>query len=235
MEIKEGQVVYCTVKQIQGTTVFLDLEEGKEGTMTFSEVSAGRIRNIRDFVFPGKKIICKILKINSSGEIHLSLRRVTSKEKAETLQKHTKEKNLSKIFKLNVKENSEDILNKIKDENNGLIDFFEKAKLSPGILEKYISKEESKKILKILQEKKDKPKEIDKKFFLQCKNEEGIISLKKILEGFEEIIVYLSPGKFRIKKSGKDYKEINKEIDTILETIEKRAKQEKAVFRKEEK
>jgi ribosomal protein S1 len=37
MELQEGQIVLCIVEKIIGTTVFVKLENGKEGTLTTSE------------------------------------------------------------------------------------------------------------------------------------------------------------------------------------------------------
>ena len=91
----------CTVKRIGGTTVFLEIEENGPGTMIFSEVSPGRIRNIRKYIVPNKKIVCKVLRIKD-GNPELSLRRVTTKEREEVLEKHKKEKILSNIFKARV-------------------------------------------------------------------------------------------------------------------------------------
>ncbi len=83
IELEEGQMVSCTVEKIVGTIVFVKLEEYNiDGTITFSEISPGRIRNIRDYVIPGKKIVCKVLKLTNSG-VYLSLRRVKLKEKNE--------------------------------------------------------------------------------------------------------------------------------------------------------
>ena len=63
MELKEDEIVMCTVKSIEGTTVFLEIESNGTGSMAMSEVAAGRIRNLREYVFPKKKVVCKILKI----------------------------------------------------------------------------------------------------------------------------------------------------------------------------
>ena len=59
MALQEDDIVLCTVKRIEKTIVFLDVQENShtiEGTMIFSEVSAGRIRNIRDYIVPNKKL-----------------------------------------------------------------------------------------------------------------------------------------------------------------------------------
>ena len=97
--LEEGQIVLCTVEKIVGTIVFVKLDEhDTEGTITFSEISPGRIRNIRDYVVPGKKIACKILRMTSHG-IHLSLRRVKLKEKNELNEEIRKEKSSKAIIK----------------------------------------------------------------------------------------------------------------------------------------
>ena len=83
MELREDDVVMCTVKEIEGTTVFLEIEGNGTGTMVMSEVAAGRIRNLREYVFPKKKVVCKVFKIANGGHIELSLRRVTGKEREE--------------------------------------------------------------------------------------------------------------------------------------------------------
>jgi translation initiation factor 2 alpha subunit (eIF-2alpha) len=79
MVLETGDVVLCTVDRIVGTTVFVHIEGNGEGSIILSEIAPGRIRNIRDYVVPKKKIICKVLRI-SGDRIELSLRRVTLKE-----------------------------------------------------------------------------------------------------------------------------------------------------------
>ena len=77
---EENEVILCTVKKILPHSIFVDLDEyeNKEGLIHISEISPGRVRNIRDFVKEGKKIVCKVLKIRDAGHIELSLRRVTT-------------------------------------------------------------------------------------------------------------------------------------------------------------
>ena len=48
---EEGELVICTVTKVQSHSVFVRLDEfDKGGMIHISEVSPGRIRNIRDFV-----------------------------------------------------------------------------------------------------------------------------------------------------------------------------------------
>ncbi|MGM5480385.1 MAG: S1 RNA-binding domain-containing protein [Nanobdellota archaeon] len=81
---QEGDVVFCTVTKIQYHSVFVNLDEfkNKHGMLHISEISPGRIRNIRDYVKEGKVIVCKVLRINKQrGHIDLSLRRVNENQR----------------------------------------------------------------------------------------------------------------------------------------------------------
>ena len=96
--IKEDDILMCTVTKIEGTTVFIKTESGETGTIVFSEIAAGRIRNIRQHVTPNKKIVCKVLRV-SKGNLELSLRRVTATEREQILDEYKKEKSLLGMLK----------------------------------------------------------------------------------------------------------------------------------------
>jgi len=102
MNLEEGDLVLCTVERIERTVVFVKIFlNGEEigGSVTTSEIAPGRIRNIRDYVVPKKKIVCKVLRISQKGNIELSLRRVTPKEKKEVMDQDSQEKSYIKILK----------------------------------------------------------------------------------------------------------------------------------------
>src|SRR3989344_568516 len=74
----EGEIVLCTVTKINPNSVFVHVDDYDKGGMVhISEISPGRIRNIRDFVVENKVVVCKVLSVNRErGYIDLSLRRV---------------------------------------------------------------------------------------------------------------------------------------------------------------
>ena len=80
---EEGELVICTIGKVHFHTVFVKLDEyDKQGVIHISEISPGRIRNIRDYVKEGKKVICKILRVDKEkGHVDLSLRRVTDMQR----------------------------------------------------------------------------------------------------------------------------------------------------------
>ena len=102
---EEGELVMCTVTNVQYHSVFVRLEEyGKSGMIHISEVSPGRIRNIRDFVKEGKKVICKVLRINlERGHIDLSLRRVSEAQKRNKANDLKKEHKGRRLYNLSLR------------------------------------------------------------------------------------------------------------------------------------
>jgi len=74
----------CTVTKVfaQGAFVTLDEYEGKEGMIHLSEVASGWIKNIRDHIREGQKVVCKVLAVDPErGRVDISLRRVKDSER----------------------------------------------------------------------------------------------------------------------------------------------------------
>jgi len=96
----DDELVLCTVTAVHGHSVFAKLDEyDKGGMIHISEVSPGRIRNIRDYVVEGKKIICKVLKIDKTkGHIDLSLRRVNEGQRRKKNDEIKQEQKAEKII-----------------------------------------------------------------------------------------------------------------------------------------
>jgi len=231
-QLEEGQIVLCTVEKIIGTTVFVKIEGDGEGTLTTSEIAPGRIRNLRAYVVPGKKIVCKILSIKNG--VHLSLRRVKQNEKKELLDQIKKEKNYKAILRTVFgKEESKKIIEKITSEYS-LTEFFEESRKDAKIIEKYFNKKDAEKIVKILESKKEKPKQIKQIFRLASKAEDGINIIKKtIKEACKDSkcnISYLAAGKYSFSITGQDFKKLKTESNQILQKIEKQAKKENCDF-----
>src|SRR3989344_5311406 len=123
-EIKEDESALCTVTRIESAAVFVNIDEyNQEGTITLSEISPGRIRNIREFVSVGKKIVCKVLRKNND-RIELSLRRVSAKERDSILEHYKKERDKLKEILSQKKESEKEVQKKItlkSDDEDGII------------------------------------------------------------------------------------------------------------------
>lgn len=228
--MEEYQNVLCTVTKIEGTTVFVKLDSGEDGTIVVSEIAPGRIRNLRDYVVPGKKIVCKILSIEHNN-LHLSLRRVSEKERKEVMEKFEQEKSSLSILKSVVKEKAESIAKSIKDnEKIGVYDFLQNCKVAPEKLQKYLKQEEATRVCQIISERKDKQIEVKKEFDLSNSQHSGLVAIKKILLPYKDKISYLAAGRFIIKIKAQDYKKANQDVQKILQDIESQAKKENCKF-----
>jgi translation initiation factor 2 alpha subunit (eIF-2alpha) len=236
-QLEEGQIVMCTVDKIMGTTVFVNIQDNGEGTITTSEIAPGRIRNLRTYVVPGKVIVCKILSIRGNS-IHLSLRRVKLTEKKQLMDKINKEKSYKAILKTVLGDKAEEAIKKITLDYS-LLDFFEKIKEAPEMPEKYLAKEDADKLLKILESKKEKPKELKQIIKLSSKSEDGIIKVKEIVskacENSKCDVNYLAAGKYSLGILGENFKEIKTEINKVLDYLETQAKKQGCEFSIEKK
>jgi translation initiation factor 2 alpha subunit (eIF-2alpha) len=235
MTLEEGELVLCTVDRIAGTIVFVKIEgEEKEGSIILSEIAPGRIRNLREYVIPKKKIVCKILK-DSGGTISLSLRRVSQKERKEVLDEYKQERSYESILKNILKEKATTVIEKLL-KNGKLSIFFEEVKNNPKKLEEIIGKEETKKVLEMIFEQKKKKKIIKKTISLKTQEPNGLYLLKSLLENSGDInINYISAGKYSLELETEDGKKGEQELKTFLEKIEKKAKETGVQFELKEK
>jgi len=226
MDLEEGNIVLCTVDRIEKTTVFVKiLHAGKEleGSIITSEIAPGRIRNLRDYVVPSKKIVCKILRI-SGDRIDLSLRRVSKKEQKEVMDEYSQEKSYISILKSILGEKADAVIKEI-EKTQKVFDFINESKENSSKLEKIIGKENVEKILKIINSQKQKKTIIKKEFQLSSSKPEGIILIKNILGEIKGVqIKYLAAGKYILSKESEDLKKADQKLKDILEEISEKAK-----------
>ena len=238
MKLEEGDVVLCTVDRIVGTVVFVKIHSffsektEKEGSIVLSEIAPGRIRNLRDYVVPKKKIVCKVLRI-SGDHIELSLRRVNQKERKEVMERYKQEKSLRNIFTSIIGEETEKIIDKLTQEES-LYDFLERAKEDPEILKSLVGKEKAEKILDILKSQKQKKAVIKKEIVLKSYSPNGLEIIKNILGKIKKStgaeIRYVSAGRYSLKTEAEDIKSADKNLKEIFLEIEKESKAAGAEF-----
>jgi translation initiation factor 2 subunit 1 len=82
-----GDLVIATVEEVTDFGAYVKLDEyDKKGLLHISEISSSWIRNIRDFIREGQKVVLKVLRVDAEkGHIDLSLRRVTKRERIEKI------------------------------------------------------------------------------------------------------------------------------------------------------
>ncbi|MCW3996726.1 MAG: translation initiation factor IF-2 subunit alpha [Candidatus Bathyarchaeota archaeon] len=130
-----GDLVIATIETVTDYGAYAKLDEyEKRGLLHVSEISSSWIRNIRDFVREGQKVVLKVLRVDlEKGHIDLSLRRVTKRERIEKILSWKKERKAESLLrgvaeKLGL--SSEEVYQKagaLIEEKLGLYEGFEKA------------------------------------------------------------------------------------------------------------
>ena len=228
-EIKEDEVTLCTVTRIESSAVFVNIEEyNQEGTITLSEISPGRIRNIREFVSVGKKIVCKVLR-KKDNHIELSLRRVSAKERDTILDKYKKERILTSILKTILGDKTPEIIEQIKKETDAS-EVYDKLRETPEIIKKFMTVAQFEQLKKQLSEKKEKEKEVNKTITIKSNSESGIKDIREILITKDADISYLGSSQFLIRVKGKEYKQANTHLEKLITSMKEKSKAHKVQF-----
>jgi translation initiation factor 2 alpha subunit (eIF-2alpha) len=223
--MEEGDLALCKVEKVTNTITFVNLPDGKEGTIVSSEIASGRIKLMRQYVVPNKQIVCKVLRIDGD-HIHLSLRRVNSKERKEVMSAYKQSQAIHIAFKQILGNKEDEIKEKILKDYKDLNDFAYHAKTDESLVEKYIPKENRTAIKKIL-EKKKKNTELKQNIKIKCLRDDGVQKIKElfIFENPNFSINYISAGNFRLKLIVQDFKEGKKIMTETIENLEKKAKE----------
>lgn len=227
--MKEGDLVLATVEKVTNTITIVRLPNGKEGTIISSEIAPGRIKHMRQYVVPNKKIVCKVLEV-TGDHIHLSLRRVNSKEKKEVMQKFKQSQAINTAFTQLLGENSKEE-RKILEDFDSLLDFIDEAKKDEKLISKYIPKDKIDSIKKIT-DKKRKSQELKQNIHIKCLEDDGLNKIKEIFKVKDENvkITYVSAGSFKLSLTVEDFKEGKKKMAEIIESLEKNAKKNHCEF-----
>ncbi len=242
---EESELVMCLVTKVLYDSVFVRLNEyDKQGVIHISEISPGRIRNIRDFVKEGKIVICKVLRINKErGHIDLSLRRVTDMQRREKANNIKQEQKAEKIIEgiakktnINIDNLYRSISPKILSEYEYIFQCFEDIVENKISLEKLgIDKNITQEITNAVKEK-IKPKEVKIKGDIEIEvyHSDGINILKETLnKGLNKNIEinYAGAGKYRIVVSAKGYKEAEEILDTYIGSLKKNFEKIDGIFK----
>lgn len=237
-----GELLICTVKKILPHSVFVSIDEytNIDGMVHISEIAPGRIRNLRDYVIEGKKVVCKVLNINPhTGNIDLSLRRVGTSFMVQKLNEAKQEEKAEKLLNSIAKELKLDLKGiynefgyKAIEKYGTLYNFFQEISADEEKVKKEIpiKPEIEKKLFNVVKEK-IKPTEVavSGTLSLQSYEENGVDDIKEILLKIQKDgikVQYLGAPKYKLENSGIDLKSIDiklkKEAEYAIEAIKKK-------------
>jgi len=234
-----GDLVIATVIRITDYGAYVRLDEyDKEGLLHVSEVASRWVRNIRDYVREGQKVVLKVLRVKpDKGQVDLSRRRVTKRDKKEKLQLWKKDRKAESLLrtaaeKLNVSFEDAYVQAGALIENafGALHDGLEKtAKDGVGVLlDLGIEKELATTLAEIAKEK-IQISLVNVKGILELQNPKpkGVLLIQDTLRHAEEVgaeegadvSVYLvSPPNYRIVVSAEDYKSAESALEKATES-----------------
>jgi len=242
---EEGDLAIATVKTITDYGAYVVLDEyQKEGLLHVSEVSSGWVRNIRNFVREGQKLVLKVLRVDTEkGHIDLSLRRVTRRERKEKILLWKKERkadsllrSASEELKISSQEIDEKVGTLLEKEFGGIYEGLEKtAREGAEVLLKVGVPEDIVAVIEKIAKEKIKAPMVKVKgiLSLQCPKPNGVnlirdslLSAEKIgLKGAKVRVYVVAPPRYRIIVSALDYKEaeeiIDKATELVIKSIEK--------------
>lgn len=222
----EDELVLCTVTKVFPHAVFCNLDEfDRSGVIHISEIAPGRIRNIRNYVKEGKKVICKVLRVNQQkGHIDLSLRRVNEAQRRNKNNEIKQEQLAEKILefvarreKIDIKKFYDQITDKVFEKYSSLYECFEEVVNSKiTLVELGIDVKSADDIIPIIHQRIKPPEvEIEGSLNLISQESNGIEIIKEALklaqDTSEQIFVrYISAGHYHILVKAGNYQDAEK-------------------------
>tara|TARA_Y100000310_G_scaffold73179_1_gene69344 strand:- start:341 stop:1120 length:780 start_codon:yes stop_codon:yes gene_type:complete len=234
---EEDSLVLCVVTAVHHHSVFVKLEEyGKSGLIHISEVSPGRIRNIRDYVREGKVVVCKVLRIHQErGHIDLSLRRVNEGQRRNKMEEIKKEQfaekmiqGVAKQFNVNGDQLYKRIFEIISKDYDVVYPYLEAVSEGTEDVSKLDIDDKIAKALAETVAEKIKPVivSIQGRFTLRSYAEDGLVRIKDTLVAAEKTskdveISYEGAGNYKVIVSSTDFKDAEKKLSKVVDQVTK--------------
>ncbi len=218
----QGDLVVCTVAKVMDFGVFAELDEygKKEGLIHISEVAAGWVKYIRDYLREGQKIVCKVLSVNPKrGHIDLSYKDVNEHQRRDKIQEWKSELRAEKWLSFAIGDETVErqLADTLLDSFGSLYNAFEETVISSrsvlidaGIDEEYaISIEEV-----AIENVKIPSVDITGFLDLTCPVPDGVDAIKRSLAAAATVdedcvtleISYVGAPRYRIHVTAPDYK-----------------------------
>lgn len=234
-----GEKIIGTVKRLNPYSAFVALDEyeGIEGMIHISEAARKWVRDIREVVKEGQKVVALVMRVEPErGHIALSLKRLGKRDHEEKMKEFKREQKAEKMLEMVGKELGFN-LDKAYDEIGfplhelfgEMFKGFQTAQTSPDILVKKGMPENYVKTLKSVAEKVMELKEVEIKGMLELRSyaPDGVEQIKRILSEASKKsieIKYISAPKYMVSIKSKDIKAAERKLEAaageIIKSIE---------------
>jgi len=237
-----GDLVVATVKSLESYGAYVSLDEypSKEGFLHISEISSTWVRNIRNYVREGQKVVLQVLRVDQARrQIDLSLRRVSRDEQRKKIEEWKKNrraemliKAAANILKVNELELYRDVAPKLEERFGSIYSGLEESakKGARALVDAGLPEEMAQVLAEIAREKIIiKGVTIYGTFEMTSMEPRGIEAIKKVLTEAKELgenseaevnLYTLGAPKYRIEVTSADYKKAESILERIVATVQ---------------
>ena len=233
-----GELVVGEVDEIADFGVFVDLDEyeDKRGLVHISEVASGWIKNVRDHVGVGERVVVKVLDVDEeSQQIDLSIKDVNEHQRKDKIQEWKNEQKADKWMAIAFGEDMADeqyaaIANELLANFGSMYDGFEQAAIhgTEALEETDLADAEVDAIVETARENVSVPYvNVTGYVDLECPTGDGVDIIKEALqaaEGNGEIpeeiqleVTYVGSPEYRIEVQAPDYKTAESHLEASAE------------------
>jgi len=227
-----GDLVIGTVSDVFPYGAFVKLDEyDKVGMIHIKEISSAWVKNIRNHVREGQKVVTKVLKVvPDRGHIDLSLRRTTAQQRKWTIQQHKRKKKADKLleyyareYELSREELEKNIITPLEQKYETLLEGMEEIIRNKKLIE-IIPEKYRESFYELLLANVEIPSvEITGYLDITCAKRNGIEIIKNALveaEGDGVIIQLVGTPRYMVKVEAEDYKIAEELLKKTHEQVE---------------
>ncbi len=233
-----GDLVVATVKRITSHGAYSEMDEfnNQECFIHISEIASTWVRNIRNFVRENQKIVIKVLRVDPERhQVDTSLRRVTKEQGRMKIQEWKRAQRGIKLLALAAEkmkkppEEAYQIAGQLMEQHfSDMLEALEetKEKGSRVLTDIGIPKKWADILFELAQAHVIvREVSVESTIELTCRGPEGVEGVRKALLAAQEIVtpsggeVFLEGApRYRIRVSGKDYKQAEQLLEQAIET-----------------
>ena len=236
-----GELVVASVKRIEGYGAYVSLDEydGREAFMHISEISSTWVRNIRNHVREGQKVVLQVLRVDPArSQIDVSLRRVSKDEQRKKIEEFKKSrkaetliKGAAEQLKMSEADLYESVVPKLEETYGSLYAGLEEAakKDASVLINVGLPENVAEVIAKIAQDKIPvRGVTVQGSFEITSMEPRGVEAIQKVLIEAKEVgeaseadvaLYTLGAPKYRVEVTSSDYKRAEAALEKIVGTI----------------
>jgi translation initiation factor 2 subunit 1 len=235
---RQGERVIATVSKITNFGAYCRLPEYNdvEAFLPIREISSGWIKNIREYIHEGQKLVCLVNSLDREKDtIDVSLKRVSPKDSKDKIRSYNLEKRLVALFLQALKktgevQNKETLTALVSSEFSTYTNMVQNATANtPAFVQSKLPKKVKDAIIKSLEANKKQKRYIVSYIatISTYNTESGASELRELMgkiKGLGIDVGYIGAPKYKLFSEGTDYADAESKITAAKELIESKIK-----------